>query len=114
MSAYGRLLAGGSVTQVKPHLPQEEVTEAHLSGGADEQVRIGRVAAVQALAEQGLRDVTANTTNETTALKSLPRSPVKKVLPPPPPPQGYLALMRPCSTPHAISLTALVISYLEV
>lgn len=48
------------------HLPQEEVAEAHLSRGADEQVRIGRVAAVQALAEQRLRDVAANTKNETT------------------------------------------------
>lgn len=46
-------------------------------------------------------------------LKSLQHNPSLAALQPTPP-QGYLALMRPCSTPQAISLTALVISYLDV
>lgn len=41
------------------HLPQEEVAETHLSRGTNEEVRIGRIVAVQTLAEQRLRDVTA-------------------------------------------------------
>lgn len=39
---------------VRAHLPEEEVAETHLSGGADEQIRIGRIIAVQALIEQRL------------------------------------------------------------
>lgn len=40
------------------YLPEEEVTEAHLPGGADEEVGVGGVAAVQTLAEQSLGHVT--------------------------------------------------------
>lgn len=42
---------------VRAHLPEEEVAETHLSGGTDEQIRIGRIIAVQALTEQRLRNI---------------------------------------------------------
>ena len=40
-----------------PYLPEEEVAEAHLPGGSDEEVRVWGVTAVQTLAEKGLGHV---------------------------------------------------------
>lgn len=40
------------------HLPKEKITESHLTRGADEQVRIRRIVAVQTLIQQWLWNIT--------------------------------------------------------
>ena len=58
--------AGNSKECLSPYLPQQEVTESHLSRRANEQVRIGRVTAVQTPTQQGLRYITGHNNRDKT------------------------------------------------